>query len=88
LDQLVAPIRKILESVAAQGHTSLHRIIAGGRRSGELRDDFDPRLLDVGIIGLCEFIVVGGPFLDAWATSVESSADLVQRSADFVVELV
>jgi AcrR family transcriptional regulator len=80
--------KKTLESVAAQGHTSLQQIIADGRRNGELRDDFDPRLLDVAIIGLCEFIVVGRPFLDAWATSGESSADLVQRYADFVVELV
>lgn len=80
--------KRSLESVAAQGHASLQQIIADGRRSGELRHDFDPRLLDVAITGLCEFIVVGRPFLDAWATSGESSADLVQRYADFVVELV
>ena len=80
--------KKTLESVAAQGHASLQQIVADGRRSGELRDDFDPRLLDVAIIGLCEFIVVGRPFLDTWATNGESSANLVQRYADFVVELV
>jgi hypothetical protein len=42
------------------------QIIADGRRSGELRDDIDPRLLDIAIIGLCEFIVCAarpGPIL-------------------------
>lgn len=80
--------RETLDSVAAEGHASLRLIIADGRRSGELRDDFDARLLDIAIIGLCEFIVVGRPILDGWTARGENSDELVKKYADFVVDLV
>lgn len=80
--------RQTLVSVAAEGHASLLRIIEDGRRSGELRDDFDARLLDIAIIGLCEFIVVGRPILDAWINKGEKPADLIAKYGDFVAELV
>ena len=71
--------RETLDSVAAEGHASLRLIIADGRRSGELRDDFDARLLDIAIIGLCEFIVVGRPILDGWTARGENSDELVKK---------
>jgi AcrR family transcriptional regulator len=80
--------KQTLESVAAEGHATLRQIVADGRRSGELRDDFDERLLDVAIIGLCEFIVVGRPLLDAWTTAKERSSDLLREYANFVGDLL
>jgi TetR/AcrR family transcriptional regulator len=80
--------KQTLESVAAEGHGTLKQIIADGRKSGEIRGDFDERLLDFAIIGLCEFIVVGRPLLTAWTTADEQSSDLFQKYADFVVELL
>jgi AcrR family transcriptional regulator len=83
-----AGARQTLEAVASEGHASLREIIDDGRRSGELRNSFDVRLLDIAIVGLCEFIIVGRPILDACTVNGERSADLVQRYADFVAELV
>lgn len=80
--------RQTLESVAAEGHASLLQIVEDGRRAGELRDDFDARLLDIAIIGLCEFIIVGRPILDAWIGKGEKPADLIAKYGDFVAELV
>lgn len=80
--------RRTLESVAAEGHASLRQIVDDGRRAGELRNDFDARLLDIAIIGLCEFVVVGRPILDAWINRGEKPADLIAKYGDFVAELV
>jgi hypothetical protein len=77
-----------LESVAAEGHATLRQIVMDGRRNGEFRNDFDPRLLDIAIIGLCEFIVVGRPLLAAWTTTEEQSSTLLQEYSNFVVDMI
>jgi hypothetical protein len=80
--------RRTLESVAAEGHATLRQIVMDGRRNGEFRNDFDPRLLDIAIIGLCEFIVVGRPLLAAWTTTEEQSSTLLQEYSNFVVDMI
>ena len=77
-----------IRTVATQGHESLEEIIELGRRTGEFRDDFDVRLLDIAIIGLCEFIVVGRPILEAWMHGAQDSGRLMARYGDFVADLV
>jgi AcrR family transcriptional regulator len=82
------PTRKIVRRIASEGHVSFMAIIEEGRRSGEFRKDFDIRLLDIAIVGLCEFIVVGQPILEAWLSPGERVSDLLTHYADFVADLV
>jgi len=77
-DQSV-PARKIVRRIASEGHVSFEAIIKEGRRSGEFRKDFDVRLLDIAIVGLREFIVVGQPILEAWLSAGERMEDLRRR---------
>ena len=77
-----------IKNTAAIGHASFREIIELGRRSGEFRGDFDIRLLDIAIIGLCEFIVVGRPILEGWIAGEEDIASLLARYGDFVADLV
>lgn len=77
-----------IRTTATQGHASLREIIEFGRRTGEFRDDFDIRLLDIAIVGLCEFVVVGRPILGAWLHDDEDSARLLALYGDFVADLV
>lgn len=77
-----------ISSIATQGHESLREIIELGRSKGEFRDDFDIRLLDIAIVGLCEFVVVGRPILGAWLRDGEDSDRLLDRYGDFVADLV
>lgn len=79
---------KTIRDTAAIGHASFREIIEVGQRSGEFRDDFDIRLLDIAIIGLCEFIVVGRPILQGWLGKEEGIADLLDLYGDFVADLV
>lgn len=80
--------QRTLKSVAAEGHATLRQIVMDGRRSGEFREDFDVRYLDFAIICLCEFIVVGRPFLEAWTTSEERPSTMLQQYSEFIVELL
>lgn len=77
-----------IRTTASEGHASLREIIELGRSRGEFRDDFDIRLLDIAIVGLCEFIVVGRPILGAWLRDGEDSARLLALYGDFVADLV
>lgn len=79
---------KIIRAIATQGHESLLEIIELGQRTGEFRDDFDIRLLDIAIVGLCEFVVVGRPILGAWLHDEEDSVRLPALYGDFVADLV
>lgn len=77
-----------IKFTAARGHDSFRELIEFGRRNGEFRNDFDLRLLDIAIVGLCEFIVVGRPILEAWLGEEEDVADLLALYGDFVADLV
>jgi len=77
-----------IRTSAVEGHASLREIIELGRRSGEFRTDFDIRLLDIAIIGLCEFIMVSRPILATWLTDGEDIMDLLARYGDFIADLV
>jgi len=77
-----------IRTTAIQGHASLREIIELGRRTGEFRDNFDIRLLDIAIVGLCDLIVVGRPILGAWLRDREDIADLLALYGDFVADLV
>lgn len=57
-------------------------------RTNEFRDDFDLRLLDIAIVGLCEFIVAGRPILESWLAPDEKVDDLLLLYRDFVADLV
>ncbi|MDR3468454.1 MAG: TetR family transcriptional regulator [Xanthobacteraceae bacterium] len=83
-----AAARKLVRRIASEGHLTFEAIIKEGRRSGEFRKDFDIRLLDIAIVGLCEFIVVGQPILEAWLSPGERVSDLLTHYADFVADLV
>lgn len=80
--------RRIVRRIASDGHASFRAIIEDGRRSGEFRRDFDIRLLDIAIVGLCEFIVVGQPMLEAWLAPSEKVNELIALYGDFVADLV
>lgn len=82
------PPRGIVNQIAARGHESLREIILEGQRNGEFRRDFDIRLLDIAIIGLAEFIVVGRPILEAWLATGEEFGDLMDSYGEFVSDIV
>ena len=82
------PPRGIVNQIAARGHESLREIILEGQRNGEFRRDFDIRLLDIAIIGLAEFIVVGQPILEAWLAAGEEFGDLMDSYGEFVADMV
>ena len=46
------------------------------------------RLLDIAIIGLCEFVVVGRPIHGAWLHDEKDSSSLLGLYGDFVADLV
>lgn len=73
---------------AVRGHASFGEIMELGRCSGEFRSNFDSRLLEIAIIGLCEFIVVGRPILETWLAEDENVAELFALYGDFVADLV
>ena len=82
------PPRGIVNQIAARGHESLREIVLEGQRNGEFRRDFDIRLLDIAIIGLAEFIVVGRPILEAWLAAGEEFGDLMDSYGAFVSDMV
>lgn len=88
LNRKSGPSRQTVNQIAAQGHESFRRILADGRRDGEFRKDFDIRLLEIAIIGLAEFIVVGRPILEAWLSGDEEIGDLLDQYGSFVADLV
>jgi len=77
-----------IRNSAIQGHASFREIIESGWRTNEFRDDFDLRLLDIAIVGLCEFIVAGRPILESWLAPDEKVDDLLLLYRDFVADLV
>ena len=82
------PPRGIVNRIAAKGHESFREIILDGQRTGEFRRDFDIRHLDIAIIGLAEFIVVGQPIVEAWLAAGEEFRDLVDSYGEFVADMV
>ena len=82
------PPRGIVNRIAAKGHDSFREIIRDGQLTGEFRTDFDIRLLDIAIIGLAEFIVVGQPILEAWLAAGEEVGDLMGSYGEFVADMV
>ncbi len=77
-----------IRTTAARGHASFREVIEFGQKNGEFRAGLDLRLLDIAIVGLCEFIVVGRPILEAWLADGEDVTELLGRYGDFVADLV
>lgn len=60
--------------------------IQAGRKAGEFRDDFDPRLLYIAIVGMSEFFTTGRPVVEF---IFGESGDKVQaRYEKFVFDLI
>lgn len=60
--------------------------IQAGRKGGEFRDDFDPRLLYIAIVGMAEFFTTGRPVVEY---IFGESADKVRgRYEKFIFDLI
>jgi TetR/AcrR family transcriptional regulator len=75
-----------LEDLNARAYERHLGAIQAGRKAGEFRDDFDPRLLYIAIIGMSEFFTTGRPVVEF---IFGESADKVRgRYEKFVFDLL
>jgi AcrR family transcriptional regulator len=75
-----------LANVSIEAYARNQSMVALGRSSGEFRQDFDPRLLYIAIIGMAEIFVTARPVLDLLYGG--EVAGLRDAYKDFVVNLV
>ncbi|MBS4049362.1 MAG: hypothetical protein KG075_23660 [Alphaproteobacteria bacterium] len=75
-----------LEELNTRAYDRHLAAIQTGRKAGEFRDDFDPRLLYIAIVGMSEFFTTGRPVVEF---IFGESADQVRgRYEKFVFELI
>lgn len=75
-----------LEDLNARAYQRHLGAVQAGRKAGEFRDDFDPRLLYIAIVGMSEFFTTGRPVVEY---IFGESGDKVQaRYEKFVFDLI
>ncbi len=78
--------RTRLEELNTRAYERHLGAIQAGRKAGEFRDDFDPRLLYIAIVGMSEFFTTGRPVVEF---IFGENADQVRgRYEKFVFELI
>jgi len=78
--------RERLEALNKRAYERHRKMIASGRENGEFRQDFDPRLLYIAIIGMTEFFSTGKPVVEY---IFQDKAENVQRKYEkFLLELI
>lgn len=75
-----------LETLNARAYERHLAAVQAGRKGGEFREDFDPRLLYIAIVGMAEFFTTGRPVVEF---IFGESADKVRaRYEKFVFDLI
>ena len=75
-----------LEALNKRAYERHLSAIIAGRKSGEFRNDFDPRFLYIAIIGMAEFFTTGRPVVEF--VCGESADKVRARYEKFVFDLI
>lgn len=74
-----------LRGLTEKAYGRLAKVVEDGRRSGEFRDDFDPRHLYIAIIGMAEFFITGRPVVELLFSD---NGGTLKRYEEFVFSLI
>ena len=74
-----------LDKITLEAYDRHLRFVTQGREEGRIRDDFDPRLLYLAIVGLAEIFVTANPVL---TLLIGEKPDLRHEYQEFVIRLI